>query len=146
MTPPRQHHRRTRPFNLINAGRCDPVRETPEDFKDLQEALVHTESVEQFLHEMAVMAARMVGGGLSCGMTMRANGRPVTVACTDPVAAKVDAVQYELGNGPCLHASRSSRTWSALVMSISAGSVTTAVLPIHSTGQCSGNMAATAHS
>jgi len=42
--------------------------------------------------------------------------------------------------------SRSSRTWSALVMSISAGNVTTAVLPIHSTGQCSGNMAATAHS
>jgi len=110
MTPPRQHHRRTRPFNLINAGRCDPVRETPEDFKDLQEALVHTESVEQFLHEMAVMAARMVGGGLSCGMTMRSNGRPVTVACSDP------------------------------------GNVTTAVLPIHSTGQCSGNMAATAHS
>ena len=106
MTPPRQHHRRTRPFNLINAGRCDPVRQTPEDFKDLQEALVHTESVEQFLHEMAVMAARVVGGGLSCGMTMRSNGRPVTVACSDPVAAKVDAVQYELGNGPCLHAMR----------------------------------------
>ena len=82
------------------------MRETPEDFKDLQEALVHTESVEQFLHEMAVMAARVVGGGLSCGMTMRSNGRPVTVACSDPVAAKVDAVQYELGNGPCLHAMR----------------------------------------
>ena len=98
--------KRTRPFNLITAGRCDPVTETPEDFKDLQEALVHTESVEQFLHEMAVMAARMVGGGLSCGMTMRSNGRPVTVACSDPVAAKVDAVQYELGNGPCLHAMR----------------------------------------
>jgi GAF domain-containing protein len=78
----------------------------PEDFKDLQEALVHTESVEQFLHEMAVLAARLVGGHLSCGMTMRSNGRPVTVACSDPVAAKVDAVQYELDNGPCLHAMR----------------------------------------
>ena len=78
----------------------------PEDFRDLQEALVHTESVDQFLHEMAVLAARLVGGGLSCGMTMRSNGRPVTVACTDPVAAKVDAVQYELDNGPCLHAMR----------------------------------------
>ena len=37
------------------------MRETgghlPEDFKELQEALVHTESVEQFLHEMAVLAA-----------------------------------------------------------------------------------------
>ena len=78
----------------------------PEDFKELHEALVSTESVEQFLHEMAVLAARLVGGDLSCGMTMRPNGRPVTVACSDPVAATVDAVQYELDNGPCLHAMR----------------------------------------
>ena len=55
---------------------------------------------------MAVLAARLVGGDLSCGMTMRPNGRPVTVACSDPVAATVDAVQYELDNGPCLHAMR----------------------------------------
>jgi GAF domain-containing protein len=78
----------------------------PEDFKDLHEALVSTDSVEQFLHEMAILAARLVGGDLSCGMTMRSNGRPVTVACSDPVAAKVDAIQYELDHGPCLHAMR----------------------------------------
>lgn len=78
----------------------------PEDFKALQDALVNTESIEQFLHDMAVLAARLIGADLSCGMTMRSNGRPVTVACSDPVAATVDAVQYELDNGPCLHAMR----------------------------------------
>ena len=78
----------------------------PEELKELHDALINTESVEQFLHEMAVLAARLVGGDLSCGMTMRSNGRPVTVACSDPVAATVDAVQYELDNGPCLHAMR----------------------------------------
>jgi GAF domain-containing protein len=78
----------------------------PEDFKGLHEALVSTDSVEQFLHQMAVLAARLVGGDLSCGMTMRSGGRPVTVACSDPVAAQVDTVQYELGHGPCLHAMR----------------------------------------
>lgn len=78
----------------------------PEDFKELHEALVNTESVDQFLHEMAVLAARLVGTDLSCGMTMRSNGRPVTVACSDPVAGTVDAIQYELDNGPCLHAMR----------------------------------------
>src|SRR3984893_18856974 len=77
-----------------------------EDLKDLHGALLSTASVEQFLHEMAVLAARLVGGGLSCGMTMRSNGRPVTVACSDPMAATVDAVQYELDNGACLHAMR----------------------------------------
>jgi len=78
----------------------------PEELKELHDALINTDSVEQFLHEMAVLAAGLVGGGLSCGMTMRSNGRPVTVACSDPVAATVDAVQYELDNGPCLHAMR----------------------------------------
>ena len=76
------------------------------NLKDLHGALLSTQSVEQFLHEMAVMAARLVGGGLSCGMTMQPSGRPVTVACSDQVAARVDEVQYELDDGPCLHAMR----------------------------------------
>ena len=77
-----------------------------EELRELQDALLGTESVEQFLHEMAVLAARLVGGDLSCGMTMQPNGRPVTVACSDPVAARVDEVQYQLDYGPCLHAMR----------------------------------------
>src|ERR1700726_4224864 len=76
------------------------------DLKELHCALLSTESVEQFLHEMAVLAARLVSGGLSCGMTMQPNGRPRTVACSDDVAARVDEVQYELDDGPCLHAMR----------------------------------------
>ena len=76
------------------------------NLRELHGALLSTQSVEQFLHEMAVMAARLVGGGLSCGMTMQPSGRPVTVACSDQVAARVDEVQYELDDGPCLHAMR----------------------------------------
>src|SRR6201994_3878680 len=77
-----------------------------EDLAELHDALLSTQSVEQFLHEMAVMAARRVGGGLSCGMTMQPSGRPVTVACSDEAAARVDEAQYELDDGPCLHAMR----------------------------------------
>ena len=76
------------------------------NLRDLHGALLSTQSVEEFLHEMAVMAARLVSGGLSCGMTMQPSGTPVTVACSDPVAARVDEVQYELDDGPCLHAMR----------------------------------------
>src|ERR1700751_256091 len=75
----------------------------PEELKELHDALINTESVEQFLHEMAVLAARLVGGDLSCGVTMRSNGRPGTVARSGPVGGPVGAVQYELDNGPCLH-------------------------------------------
>jgi GAF domain-containing protein len=86
------------------------IDDSPEDFRDLHAALVNTESIEQFLHEMAVMAARLVGSDLSCAMTMRSGGRPVTVACSDPVAERVDEVQYELDQGPCLHAMRDGHT------------------------------------
>jgi GAF domain-containing protein len=76
------------------------------NLKELQDALLSSESVEQFLHEMSVLAAGLISGGISCGMTLQPNGRPLTVACSDPVAAKVDEVQYELDDGPCLHAMR----------------------------------------
>lgn len=97
------------------------VQAITEDCRELQDALIGTESIEEFLHEMAVLAARLGSsagsagsgssgssgtGGLSCGMTMRTNGRPVTVACSDPLAAQVDEVQYALDDGPCLHAMR----------------------------------------
>jgi GAF domain-containing protein len=80
------------------------------DFKELQTALLSTENVEQFLHEISMLAAGLVSGELSCGMTIQPNGRPMTVACSDPVAARVDEVQYKLDDGPCLHAMRDGHT------------------------------------
>lgn len=79
------------------------------DLKGLQDALLSTQSVEQFLHELAELAARLGSADLSCGMTMQPGGRPVTVACSDPLAAQVDEVQYQLDDGPCLHAMRGNR-------------------------------------
>ena len=81
----------------------------PGDLKGLHDALVNTKSVEQFLHDLAMLAARVVGSDLSCAMMMSSRPRPVTAACTDPVAAKMDAVQHELETGPCLDAMREDR-------------------------------------
>ena len=76
----------------------------------LQNALLKTGSVEQFLHELAVLSTRVAGEGLSCGMTLRQRNRPpATIACTDPLAAQADDIQYKLGDGPCLHAMRHAR-------------------------------------
>ena len=41
---------------------------------------------------------------------MQPNGRPLTVASTDALAAQVDEVQYGLDQGPCLHALRTGTT------------------------------------
>jgi GAF domain-containing protein len=77
-----------------------------EDCIELQNAILDTRNIDDFLHELAVIATRQVAGDLSCAMTLRQSGRPVTVACSDPVAARVDEVQYRLDDGPCLHAMR----------------------------------------
>ena len=77
----------------------------------LQNALLKTDSVEQFLHELAVLSTRVAGEGLSCGMTLRQRGRPpAAVACTDQLAAQADDIQYRMGDGPCLHVMRHART------------------------------------
>jgi GAF domain-containing protein len=85
----------------------EPGGDVTDNLTDLQKALLSTQTLEQFLQELATVAARLVTGGLSCGMTMRSNGRPATVACSDPLASEIDEVQYRLDNGPCLHAMRS---------------------------------------
>jgi GAF domain-containing protein len=73
----------------------------------LQNALLKADSVEQFLHELALLSTRLVADGLSCGMTLRQRGRPpATAACTDPLASRADEIQYQTGDGPCLHAIR----------------------------------------
>jgi GAF domain-containing protein len=73
----------------------------------LQNALLNTSNVEQFLHELAVLSTNLVADGLSCGMTLRQRGRPpATAACTDPIASQADEIQFRTGDGPCLHAMR----------------------------------------
>jgi GAF domain-containing protein len=73
---------------------------------ELQAVLLGTESIDGFLRELAVLAARTLGEGLSCGITLQPDGRPLTVASSDANAAQVDELQYDLGHGPCLSSLR----------------------------------------
>jgi len=76
----------------------------------LQNALLNTDSVEQFLHELAVLSTSVVADGLSCGMSLRQRGRSIhAAACSDPLASAADQVQFQTGDGPGLHAVRHVR-------------------------------------
>jgi GAF domain-containing protein len=84
--------------------------EVQEDLERLQDALLNTHSVEQFLHELTVASTQAMDGVMSCGMSLRRNGRPPSAsACSDPLASAADEVQYQIGDGPCLHALRHAR-------------------------------------
>lgn len=76
---------------------------------ELQNLQLGTQDIEDFLQELAVLAARRVTGGLSCGITLQPNGRPLTVASSDTLAAQMDEVQYGIDDGPCLHAMRTGQ-------------------------------------
>jgi GAF domain-containing protein len=77
----------------------------------LQEALLTSDSVDQFLHKLAMLAARTVSEGMSCGMALRHRGRAArtATACSDPLAAEADRVQLEAGEGPAAHVLRHGR-------------------------------------
>src|SRR5215472_5022267 len=94
------------PLNRHRTGSVMPEEDPGPGFTELQQALLGSHGIEQFLQELAELAARLVTGGLCCGMTLRSDGGPVTAACTDPLASQVDAIQYHLDDGPCLHAIR----------------------------------------
>lgn len=70
----------------------------------LQELLLATDNVEDFLQDLAVLAARSITVGLSCGITLCREERPHTVANSDDRAARCDEIQYYQGRGPCLDA------------------------------------------
>jgi GAF domain-containing protein len=77
-----------------------------DDCGELQNAVLATRTIEDFLREVPLIAVRHVAEGAICGMTIRPEGRPVTATASDPVAAGVDEVQYRLDDGPCPQAMR----------------------------------------
>ena len=73
---------------------------------ELQELLLSTTGVEDFLDNLSVVAAATMGDETSCGITLSRDGRPVTVASSDERASRLDEVQYGHDDGPCLQAMR----------------------------------------
>jgi GAF domain-containing protein len=75
--------------------------------RDLQELLLGTPGVEAFLTEVARLAAGEVAAELGCGLMVRA--RPDSTpwsATSSAFALRMDAIQYEVDDGPCLHCLR----------------------------------------
>jgi GAF domain-containing protein len=71
---------------------------------ELHDVLLSTQSIEDFVQELAVQAAQLIADSLSCGITLRRGTQHDTVACSDELAGRVNGLQYSLGEGPCLTA------------------------------------------
>ena len=71
---------------------------------ELHDVLLSTQSIEDFVQELAEQAAQLIADSLSCGITLRRGQQTETVACSDELAGRVNGLQYKLGEGPCLTA------------------------------------------
>lgn len=72
--------------------------------RPLYELLAGVDSVQDFLADLAHVAAEEIDRELSCGLTVQVEGRPMTIASSDDLASCLDAVQYDAGDGPSLKA------------------------------------------
>ena len=81
-------------------GATSPAREAVPELVSL---LLSTASIEDFLDDLArVTAAAVATVPVSCGITLRRDGRTLTVSSSDALALAVDEAQYGQGTGPCL--------------------------------------------
>jgi GAF domain-containing protein len=69
---------------------------------ELQQLLLDSSNIVNFLQQLAVLAVKTLAGQLSCGITMRRDHRPITVASSDMRASQLDEIQYGHHEGPCL--------------------------------------------
>lgn len=91
----------------LRAGRVIPVSEQSADvsavFQRLQSLLLTASGVEAFLQRLTELAPAAAEIPISCGITARRDGQPLTVASSDAQASRLDESQYEAAAGPCLH-------------------------------------------
>lgn len=80
----------------------------------LQDLVLGSSHVEDFLHKLAVLAASELsspGQEVFCGITLIRRKKAATIASSDDHARAIDEIQYGLNDGPCLAAIRESRTF-----------------------------------
>ena len=66
-------------------------------------------NVDAFMQDLALLAADSVAPAVddvSCGITVQQGEQQTSAAWSDARASQLDEIQYELDNGPCLHALR----------------------------------------
>jgi hypothetical protein len=75
----------------------------------VQDLLLDTQDVEDFLNELALYSAENLSGPrgeVLCGITLLRHRTAATVASSGHRARLLDELQYEYGDGPCLQCAR----------------------------------------
>jgi GAF domain-containing protein len=80
--------------------------EAAEALEHLAQVSLRELSMESLLQSMADLTKRVMPGNPEASVTLLIKGQPSTVVDTGPLAFSLDEVQYDHGDGPCLHTAR----------------------------------------
>ena len=86
-----------------NSNVPDHLRRVAEDFERLGEQLSRASQVNPF-EAVTGLALERIPHARAASITTVKHRRFVTAAATDEVARRADAIQYDLGSGPCIDA------------------------------------------
>ncbi|MGY1710302.1 ANTAR domain-containing protein [Geodermatophilus sp. SYSU D00758] len=80
--------------------------EAAEALEHLGQLSLRELSMESLLQSMADLTKRVMPGDPEASVTLLVEDEPSTVVDTGPLALGLDEVQYDRGDGPCLHTAR----------------------------------------
>lgn len=80
-------------------------------FAERARTFAKTASPDETLRQIVDLALECVDCDYASVTVVHADGRVETVASSDPLVDQADALQYELGEGPCLTAAESQGLW-----------------------------------
>jgi hypothetical protein len=84
---------------------ADVIAEMAAEFSDLARLLADGQPIPDMLDRLVKVAAQAVTGTEHCAITLvQGRASPRTIAASDELPMKVDALQYTLQEGPCLQA------------------------------------------
>jgi GAF domain-containing protein len=73
---------------------------------ELTALLIDAVDLQEALERLAGLTARSLPGTLRCSVTLIGDGTPMTLAASGPAGRELDEVQYAIGQGPGLDATR----------------------------------------
>ncbi|MEO7126063.1 MAG: GAF and ANTAR domain-containing protein [Nakamurella sp.] len=102
----------------IATGPPQPPTQVESDFQDLRSGLASvsrlvadTLALKDLLTRVAEFAVGAIPNADGAGVMLIELGQPDTIVASAPFVSEVDAIQYGLGEGPCISAATDGRTY-----------------------------------
>lgn len=96
---------------MANRGNATDPIVLAETFADIARALLAERNVEETLHHIVEETLRLIGPAEHCGIDVVKGNRVEALVPSSEIARRIDAIQVEVDEGPCLSALRNHEAY-----------------------------------